>query len=296
VSNDVRDNVSERESGHNVGHARHDRLLVSRFAVGDTTGPDTDAARSLVDQCTDCSRLAADMTLLRTSIATLPAPKRTRNFRITEAQAEQLRGSALDRFLRRLAMPQLALIRPIAGVALAVGLVATVVGAGLPRAFLPTGASAPAATELNAGGNPTSQQFGTASDRVGVPTDAGSGSGETATQPSTVAAESTSLGPMLASTTPKAGETAPSDVATNNFTSAPAPAATSTHTAVIPLATSQPTNFAPARPTDESSNVDTADTTRLLLIYGGVTLAMIAFGVLLLSLYANRRTEDPLLR
>jgi hypothetical protein len=303
VSDDVRDDVSEREGAHTQGHARHDRLLVSRFAVGDTSGPDADSARSLVAQCTDCARLASDIALLQTSIAGLPTPKRTRNFRITEAQAEHLRGTALDRFLRRLAMPQFALVRPIAGVALAVGLVAAVVGAGLPGTLLlSAGAAAPAATEASAAGNPTSQQVANEPDRsqlpgaMNLPTSTGAGTGETDQSPTTFAAQSSPVNPVTPPTTSKAGATAAPVLATDTGATAPAPAATATHTSVVPLGSSQPTEFAPAQPAAEPPKGDSSDTTRLLLIYGGVSLATIAFALLLLSLYARRRTEDPLLR
>jgi hypothetical protein len=296
VSDDVKDAVSEREGAHTPGHARHDRLLVSRFAVGDTTGPDTDSARSLVTQCTDCARLASDIALLQTSIAGLPTPKRTRNFRITDAQADQLRGTALDRFLRRLAMPQLALVRPIAGVALAVGLVAAAVGAGLPASFLPRAGAVPAATEVSAAGNPTSAQFANPN-QSSASTAGPTGSGETAGAIGSVAVESTSLAPLALPTNSKAGATAPPAAVTDTSATALAPAPTSTHTSGVPLATAQPTEFAPAPPpAPEPPDTDSSDATRLLLIYGGVSLATIAFALLLLSLYARRRTEDPLLR
>jgi hypothetical protein len=38
------------------------------------------------------------------------------------------------------------------------------------------------------------------------------------------------------------------------------------------------------------------DNGRLLIVYAGMTVAIVAFGLLLLSFYARRRNEDPLLR
>jgi hypothetical protein len=76
--------------------------------------------------------LASDIDALRLATAALPAARRTRGFQLTEEQAAGLRGSALQRLLRRLAAPGLAPLRPLAGVAVSVGLVLMVVGVALP--------------------------------------------------------------------------------------------------------------------------------------------------------------------
>jgi len=79
----------------------------------------------------------------------------------------------------------------------------------------------------------------------------------------------------------------------------PAATATATHAAALepaPTATEALINGggpAPATPDAEDTG---ADTGRLLLVYAGLTLAIVAFGLLLLSIYARRRNEDPLLR
>ena len=269
--------VNERPFGHAPGHARHDRLLVTRFAGGDAAANEAADARRLIEQCTDCARLADDMRLLRSAIAQLPTPPRTRNFRLTEAQAEALHGNALERLLRRLVAPGLTMLRPVAGVALAMGLTVAVIGAGLPST------SPEAATDA---GQPTLM--------------AGNQSPQTAqATPQPPAAAGASSGG-------KEGETfglesAPSDRApdepsgTGGITSVAVPSdeprATANDIAVPPSPTREALVVPPNAPTPPAS----ADT-RVLLIYGGVTLAMFAFAILLLAWYARRRLEDPLLR
>ncbi len=124
-------------------HRRHDRLLVARFAAGDATGAQEHEARDLVRRCSECAALAADITAISASVAQLPATPRTRDFRITSEQAARMRGSRLDRWLRSITGSGWATVRPVAAVALSVGLVMSVVGA-LP--ILGAAGNAPSAT------------------------------------------------------------------------------------------------------------------------------------------------------
>ncbi len=110
-------------------HRRHDRLLVARFAAGDASGAQQHEARALVRRCSECAALAADITAISGSVAQLPAPPRTRDFRLTSDQAARMRGSRLDRWLRTITGSGWATVRPVAAVALSVGLVMSVVGA-----------------------------------------------------------------------------------------------------------------------------------------------------------------------
>jgi hypothetical protein len=120
-------------------HRRHDRLLVARFAVGDVAfGQDHEAA-DLVRRCSECAALAADIKAISGSVAKLPAAPRPRDFRLTTEQAANLRGSRLDRWLRTITSSGWATVRPVAAVALSVGMVMSVVGV-LPM----VGAAAPA--------------------------------------------------------------------------------------------------------------------------------------------------------
>jgi hypothetical protein len=123
-----------RTAGIPATHARHDRLLVSRFAAGDEYPGEAEQARALVAACAECAGLAQDILALSSAAAQLGAPGRPRDFRITPEQADRLRGSTFERLLRRIAAPGLAPARPLAGVALSVGLMMAVAGAALPAA------------------------------------------------------------------------------------------------------------------------------------------------------------------
>jgi hypothetical protein len=119
-------------------HARHDRLIVTRFAADDAYPTEIDEARELVGTCPECARLADDIRLLMSATSELPAPSRPRDFRLSREQAENLRGSFLERLLRPLAAPRLGVLRPVAGVAMSLGLALAVAGVALP-APLPAG-------------------------------------------------------------------------------------------------------------------------------------------------------------
>jgi hypothetical protein len=115
-----------------AAHAHHDRVLVSRYAAGDGYEGEGDLARQLVERCAECASLASDIRALSTALAASHAPRRPRDFRLDAQQAERLRGNTLQRLLRRIAAPGLAPVRPLAGVALSIGLAMAVVGAALP--------------------------------------------------------------------------------------------------------------------------------------------------------------------
>jgi hypothetical protein len=108
--------------------------MVTRFVAGDSFTAETAEARALIDGCHACAALADDIRVLRTVAADLPSPRRPRDFRLTAEQAEQLQGSPLTRLLRRLAAPGIGPLRPVAGVALSLGIVLTAVGATVPAA------------------------------------------------------------------------------------------------------------------------------------------------------------------
>jgi hypothetical protein len=111
-------------------HRRHDRLLVTRFAAGDSYPNEQLEAERLVAACSECASLAADIRLLTQRTRELPVPHRTRDFRISAEQAERLRGSWLERLMRGIAAPGWSTaLRPLAGAAMAIGLTLAVVGA-----------------------------------------------------------------------------------------------------------------------------------------------------------------------
>lgn len=140
VNGDVRGTVQNGRS-LNSDHRRHDRLLIARFAAGDAYPTEIDEARELVDSCSDCAALAEDIRSLSLSLARLPDAKRTRDFRLTPEQAERLHGNWLERLMRTLAAPGFAMLRPVAGVAMSIGLALVIVGS------LPVGLSSAGAPE-----------------------------------------------------------------------------------------------------------------------------------------------------
>jgi len=122
----------------NPAHSSHDALLVARYAAGDAYPGEAAQARQLVNKCAQCAELAADIRTISARTSELRAAKRPRDFRITAEQAEQLRGSWLDRLLRGFAAPGWTVVRPLAGAALAIALVVVVIGA-LPLSNLARG-------------------------------------------------------------------------------------------------------------------------------------------------------------
>ena len=242
---DVRDGVSR--TAQRSEHNRHDRLLIARFAANDASASELGQARELVTDCPDCARLLADVRLISVAVADLPAPARRRDFRLTPEQAAAVRGSWLDRFLRRFAAGGIPTLRPLAGVALSIGLALAVVGTGLP---LPN-AGMPAAAPLPAAGPPADRSGGQS--------------------PAEVAPSFSSVG---------AGEPLATDDGTGTTTGVDDPESPPAETEDLSAL--------------EGAQEPPSDLVRLLLVYAGVTLAAISFGVLLLAWYARRR-EDPLL-
>ncbi len=111
----------------------HDETLIARLAVDDLDTPDAATARKLVADCPACAELLTDLTLIASATADLPAPARTHDFRLTEADAARLRPSSWRGLIARFRSPDLAFTRP-----LAVGM-ATLGLAGLVLASLPAG-------------------------------------------------------------------------------------------------------------------------------------------------------------
>ena len=115
-------------------HPEHDPTLIARLAAADLAPNDREAARAraLLTDCPDCAELYADLLAIAAATAALPAPHRTRDFRLTDADAARLRQAGWRGALARLGSPGFAFTRP-----LATGL-ATLGIAGLLLATLPT--------------------------------------------------------------------------------------------------------------------------------------------------------------
>ncbi len=103
-------------------HAGHDELRIVAFAAGDLEGDELNAASALIATCGDCARLADNVALIQTATARLPAPRRRRDFRLTEADAVRLRPPGWRRFLVRLASPGFAFTQPLAAGLATIGL------------------------------------------------------------------------------------------------------------------------------------------------------------------------------
>ena len=100
-----------------TAHARHDRDLVAALAARepDLAAPELRAARELVQRCSECRELLADLVALRVAVPTMATPPRPRDFTLSDADARRLRprgwraalgfiGSARDGFSRPLAV------------------------------------------------------------------------------------------------------------------------------------------------------------------------------------------------
>lgn len=256
-------------------HRRHDRLLVARYAGGDSYPGEMDEARSLVTTCSDCAALVADIQLLASSMADLPRPTRARDFRLTADQAQRLRGSRLERWLRTLGGPGWATLRPVAGVAMSIGLVLAIVGGGLP---VPLPAALPAA-------RPAPQELQITNDATRTD------------QPPAVPAEGAPEAPTSAGGA--APSVAPQLEAAGDSAFPPTAAQT-------PAAHRVSERFDDVYVLEDEANrleyqTETAAPeptfgVRDILIYAGLGLAAISLGLLSLAWFARRRFADPLLR
>jgi hypothetical protein len=122
-------------------HNAHDPYLIAQLAADDLAGTERAAAERLVARCERCRELHTDLTTILAATADLPAPRRTRDFRLTEADAARLR-SPWRRWFGPLAKPRFAFVQPIGAALATLGLAGLLVGI-LPN--LAVTSSAPAA-------------------------------------------------------------------------------------------------------------------------------------------------------
>ncbi len=288
----------QRRDPMTADHARHDRLLVTRFAAGDAYDNEVSRARRLVADCPECAALANDIRLIAARAGDLPIARRRRDFRLSAAEADRLRGSALQRVLRRLAAPGFAALRPVAGVAMAAGLALAVIGA-LPLTQFSAGAPSDAL------------------DRVGAPSaaapEAASEAPDVAPSPELAGAPSHMPQPAKATTGPEAPDDmnfdgpsghqgAQATVAPPETVAGPGSAASNVPSSAGVAGVEDSVEQATASPesrgstgTVEAAEPGASDPNRAL-IYGGLAMAGLAAGLLLLAWLARRRFSDPLLR
>ncbi len=187
-------------------HTAHDTILVAALAAGDLADLAMADAEALVAACAECADLRADLHAIAAATRALPAPVRTRDFRLTPAQAERLRPSRPRRLLAAFASPRFAASRPLAvafttlGLA---GLLLTAIPAGGPTALF-SGAAGERAGSAAQG--PTTQIDGSGSPSPLVP--------EVRPQ----AGEGNALGPKAT------GASGDRDTASNDAAPAPGPA------------------------------------------------------------------------
>jgi hypothetical protein len=153
-----------------VVHTRpdHDETLIARLAAADLSGGELAEAQELVATCPACAELHADVRSIMAATAVLPAPQRTRDFQLTEADAARLRATGWRRLLGRFGDPRLAFTRPLATGLVTLG-IAGLVLAGAPsllRSASATGALAPVpggASQTELSGQPMTDKSGAAS-------------------------------------------------------------------------------------------------------------------------------------
>lgn len=310
----------ESREALNHDHDRHDRLLVTRFAVGDAYPSEVAQAKELTEHCADCAALAADIRLIAARTSDLPEVRRPRDFRISATQAERLRGSWLDRLLRPFSAPGWGVARPLAGASLVIGLSLAVIG-GLPLGA----ASSGAADTLTFGTSPQSTNAPVVAPNQQPP--------EIAQAPQTPPAGfvspgnvnhaspgSAPVGPASAPTVPfrpestlpasdssvespangkqdTAAPATPEPIAPATAPAPPLPAPTSNVGVVVPpAAPSVAPQPAPATDQRQASPAAAPSSDRTLLEVIGILLALIALAVLVVAWVARRRYSDPLIR
>ncbi len=140
----------------NLPHTRpdHDETLIARLAVDDFAhgDPERDRAIALTADCPACAELVDDLRTIADATAALPAPRRSRDFRLTEADAARLRPIGWRGALARLASPDFAFTRPLAAGLATLG-VAGLLLVSLPSSLGGSAASMPEAAQAPADGN-----------------------------------------------------------------------------------------------------------------------------------------------
>jgi hypothetical protein len=112
-------------------HVDHDASLVASYAAGDAAGRDLADAEALVSDCGECAALHRDLRCLMGALPTMPAPVRTRDFRITVEQAAALRPRGLARLLAPLASARFAFAGPAGAGLAALGIAGLLLSGGI---------------------------------------------------------------------------------------------------------------------------------------------------------------------
>ncbi len=143
----------------------HDETLIARLAADDLDERETADARAQIAGCPACAALDADLRSIIAATAALPAPRRTRDFQLTAADAARLRRTGWRRLLGRFGDPRLAVTRPLAAGFVALG-IAGLVFASAPSFFASSAAgNAPTAISAQAPGGPVAGGAGSTTDQ-----------------------------------------------------------------------------------------------------------------------------------
>jgi hypothetical protein len=137
-------------------HAQHDALLIAKLAANDVNSPERVRANALVAECPDCAELLQDLQAITVASRALPAPARSRDFRLTEADAARLRrsgwrvwlGSGWRAWLESLAAPRFAFMQRAGAGLVAIG-IAGLLFASIPGSLF-TGGTSPTLGHLGA--------------------------------------------------------------------------------------------------------------------------------------------------
>lgn len=134
-----------------TAHAMHDPELVAALAARapGLTDAELVAAQALVETCADCRDLLADLRAVQGALTASMTPERVRDFTLSPADAQRLRGSGWRRVLRFFGSSRDALSRPLAIGFTTIGIVALLFTA-LPAVPLGAGGAATLSTVGNA--------------------------------------------------------------------------------------------------------------------------------------------------
>jgi hypothetical protein len=127
-------------------HPDHDLELIAAYAAGDATGSELDRATALVATCEGCAALHHDLRSIAAAMPAMPAPARTRDFRLTPEQAAELRPRGLRGLLATLSGPRFSFATPVGTGLAALGIVGVLVASG----GLPVGGAGTAAPQPEA--------------------------------------------------------------------------------------------------------------------------------------------------
>ena len=111
-------------------HPDHDLELIAAYAAGDAAGPELERASALVAACGDCAALHHDLRSIAAAMPAMPAPARTRDFRLTPEQAAELRPRGLRGLLATLSGPRFSFATPVGTGLAALGIVGVLVASG----------------------------------------------------------------------------------------------------------------------------------------------------------------------